>query len=321
MKAQFTIIITLLAASMACVGIVSADETISGQLTVDQDSVVTALVVRGGTSGRNLAEFVRDNGTDSDPVARVSIFANANDPQMQFYDYTDAGVWSLGLKSSDNSFRINQHSRLFDQLNNYFVIDNTGKVILSAGKLVVDGAFQAGPGVLAIGLQTDTYEGGELILKSNAAYDASFRDWHLDSFHKFFRIFNSNGAMFTMDHFGNVGIGVTPQNKLDVNGTIRAKEIIVESDWADFVFEDDYKLPSLQEVEAHIKEFGHLPDIPTENDVQEQGVSLGEMNARLLQKVEELTLYTLDQEERLQKQDALIEKLVTRLEALENESN
>jgi len=103
--------------------------------------------------------------------------------------------------------------------------------------------------------------------------------------------------VFAVKATGNVGIGtVTPQNKLDVSGTIRAKEIIVESDWADFVFEEDYKLPSLTEVEQHIAEFGHLPGIPTEEDVESQGVSLGEMNARLLQKVEELTLYTIQQE-------------------------
>jgi len=112
----------------------------------------------------------------------------------------------------------------------------------------------------------------------------------------------------------NLGIGTTnPQNKLDVNGTIRAKEIIVESDWADFVFDDGYELPSLAEVQEHIDEFGHLPGIPKESDVQQHGVSLGEMNARLLQKVEELTIYTLKQEATINQQHDEIEELRTQV--------
>jgi len=113
---------------------------------------------------------------------------------------------------------------------------------------------------------------------------------------------------------GRVGIGVQADTyKLEVAGTIRAKEIIVASDWADFVFDEDYKLPSLSEVETHIAEFGHLPGIPSGAEVEEQGVSLGEMNARLLQKVEELTLYTLKQDATINQQHDEIEELRTQV--------
>ena len=100
---------------------------------------------------------------------------------------------------------------------------------------------------------------------------------------------------------GGVGIGTeTPGNhRLAVNGSIRAKEIVVETGWADFVFEEDYKLASLEEVEAHIGEHGHLPDIPSADDVAKNGVKVGEMESKLLQKVEELTLHLIDMNKRL----------------------
>ncbi|WP_320052039.1 hypothetical protein [uncultured Acetobacteroides sp.] len=99
---------------------------------------------------------------------------------------------------------------------------------------------------------------------------------------------------------GNVGIGTSnPQNLLDVNGTIRAKEVKVESGWADFVFKPDYQLKPLAEVEQFITTNGHLPEIPTTKEVEQNGVNLGEMNAKLLQKVEELTLYLIDQSKKI----------------------
>ena len=105
----------------------------------------------------------------------------------------------------------------------------------------------------------------------------------------------------TTDYFnilnnGNIGIGKTnPQNKLDVNGTVHSKEVKVDmTGWSDFVFKKEYKLPTLAEVEKHINENGHLENIPSEAEVLKNGISLGEMNAKLLQKIEELTLYIIE---------------------------
>ncbi len=100
---------------------------------------------------------------------------------------------------------------------------------------------------------------------------------------------------------GNVGIGTTnPTHKLAVNGTIKAKEVIVEtSGWSDYVFDDDYTLQPLAQVEAHIKVHKHLPGIPSAATVATNGVSVGDMQAALLAKVEELTLHLIAQEKEL----------------------
>ena len=95
---------------------------------------------------------------------------------------------------------------------------------------------------------------------------------------------------------GNIGIGtLAPTEKLAVNGKIRAKEIKVENrNWPDFVFTKTYILTTLEETEAHIKANGHLPGIPSAEEVKVNGVDLGDMNAKLLQKIEELTLHLIE---------------------------
>lgn len=131
----------------------------------------------------------------------------------------------------------------------------------------------------------------------------------------------ANGMVITKA--GNVGFGtVNPTAKLEVNGTIRSKEVKIEAmGWSDFVFGEDYKLPSLSDVENHIKEYKHLPDLPSEKQVMEEGVNVVEMQAKLLQKIEELTLYMIEQNKQIEslheknnKQAKLIEELKVKLE-------
>ncbi|AXT53705.1 hypothetical protein D1818_23820 [Aquimarina sp. BL5] len=100
---------------------------------------------------------------------------------------------------------------------------------------------------------------------------------------------------------GNLGIGTTnPDAKLAVNGNIHTKEVKVDLiGWADYVFKEDYNLPTLQQVEDHINQNGHLINIPSAAEVAENGIQLGEMNAKLLEKIEELTLYAISQEKQL----------------------
>jgi hypothetical protein len=112
---------------------------------------------------------------------------------------------------------------------------------------------------------------------------------------------NNTGLVITTP--GNVGIGTAaPTHKLSVNGAIRAKEVIVDTSWSDYVFDETYQLQPLADVESHIKATRHLPGVPSASEVAEKGVSVGEMQAILLAKIEELTLHVIAQEKTQVKQ-------------------
>ncbi|WP_131535580.1 hypothetical protein [Pedobacter nototheniae] len=118
---------------------------------------------------------------------------------------------------------------------------------------------------------------------------------------------------------GNVGIGTTtPKEKLSVNGNIRAKEVKVETTgWPDYVFKSDYVLPTLAETEKYINEKGYLPGMPSAKEVELNGLELGEMNKRLLQKVEELTLHLIEKDKELSKEKEMNKVQNERLQTIE----
>ncbi|WP_210420731.1 hypothetical protein [Chitinophaga sp. XS-30] len=104
------------------------------------------------------------------------------------------------------------------------------------------------------------------------------------------------------DEKGNLALGTSnPYNyKLAVEGIIGARKVkVTQQTWADFVFKPGYALPTLQELSDYIREHQHLPGIPSEAEVLADGIDLGEMNKKLLQKIEELTLHVIDLNERL----------------------
>lgn len=110
---------------------------------------------------------------------------------------------------------------------------------------------------------------------------------------------------------GNIGIGVNDPGayKLAVNGNVRAKEVVVETNWADYVFDKQFKLKPLSEVERFIEENKHLPDIPSATDIQKNGAKLAELTTKMMQKIEELTLYSIAQEKKLEKLEAELAQL------------
>lgn len=113
------------------------------------------------------------------------------------------------------------------------------------------------------------------------------------TFTPIFTLIGLNGA----PNYGNVGIGTTnPDQKLTVKGKIHAEEVIIDLSvpLADYVFKPEYKLMPLDELEQFVKTNNHLPEIPSASEVEKDGLSLGEFQNKLLQKIEELTLYTIE---------------------------
>lgn len=113
------------------------------------------------------------------------------------------------------------------------------------------------------------------------------------------------------------------KGRTEINGYLVAKKIAVApnptifGDWADYVFADDYDLRSLAEVEAFIKANKHLPEVPSAKEVAENGLDLFKMDATLLQKTEELTLYTIAQEKKIQTLTETVEAQKKQLEEMD----
>ena len=160
---------------------------------------------------------------------------------------------------------------------------------------------------LVMGVPKGTYSVSRIDLKSGGSSQGS-----LYSELRLFTAYDENNSdviirLNTMENCwintpGYIGIGTTsPQHKLDVRGVIRANEILVNTvSGADYVFDKSYDLRPLSEVQSYIQQNKHLPEIPSAAEMQENGVNMNDLQMQLLQKVEELTLYIIQQEQRIQ---------------------
>ena len=128
-------------------------------------------------------------------------------------------------------------------------------------------------------------------------------------------VYNSDETVAYGTHLavnGKVGIGTTsPDSELTVNGTIHSKEVKVDLSvpGPDYVFEEDYDLPSLESIQHLIKENKLLPEVPSASVMEEKGIDLGVMNMLLLKKVEELTLHLIDQNEKVERLEKEIQNI------------
>ncbi len=192
------------------------------------------------------------------------------------------------------------------------IIDANGNVGIGmnpSAKLHVDGTIQAKSYI------TVDAPGGSYRVAMNGMTDGYITGRNNGGDSKF--SIRSNGNSFF--NGGNVGIGTeNPDAKLTVKGTVHAEEVKVDLSvpGPDYVFENDYPLPSLDEVAIYIGEHKHLPEVPSAKEMEANGVELGEMNMVLLRKVEELTLYVIElkrendqQREQTMRQQQEIEKL------------
>jgi hypothetical protein len=256
----------------------------------------------------NEIRFSENRGLDYDAATNAIYYHDANSRVAKLGDI-GGNAWfqgsvGIGTETPGAKLDVNGDARL------------AGSLTLNNGSLTRN-SWSAGS---AISNQVLLNVWDNDVNGSGGATHAGIR-WSHDagSFHTKLHLYGHNGSsdfnVLTVTGHQRVGINtVNPQNALDVNGTARAKEVIVtQTGWADFVFDEGYDLPTLAEVEAYIEEHGHLSNIPSAAEVETGGVRLGEIQAKLLQKIEELTLYIIAQEKRAAEQQQEIEALKDQL--------
>lgn len=184
----------------------------------------------------------------------------------------------------------------------------------SAARITSDGVkahleinFTTSIPVLNVFLDQSAWVGGDILDGALPNGGDPVLEWA-----KFGRV-NYGENDFFLDYGGHVGIGTAnPDAELTVKGKIHTQEVKVDLNGAvapDYVFKEDYDLKTLEEVQEYINKNGHLPNIPSAEEMEENGLLLKDMNLKLLEKIEELTLYILQQQQQIQAMDTELKKL------------
>lgn len=270
----------------------------NGNVGIGVDNPQEKLHINGAIRGdgpNGQITFKSDDGYVTIGATNQALEFNSNKGKFIFNHpiYCSSGIFA-STDSMDIYFKTNNKTRMT-------ILESNGNV--GVGTTIPNGRLHVDKGHFRIGNGTsESSRSTNLLLFGDNTY-VQIGEWQADNMLSF----QANAYNFNI---GNVGIGTpSPSYKLDVNGTIRANEIIVNTTGADFVFADDYQLRPLTEVKAFIQENMHLPDIQSAQEMQENGVSVNELQTQLLQKIEELTLYLIQQEQTILEMRQEIEQL------------
>ncbi len=278
----------------------------------------------GGTTALTAVPSGRVGIGTAAPVASMDIRATSNltTPQLNLYDNNPIGYSRLQFQNASGAN--------YWQIGGYNTATNADERLNFYNSTSGNAMSITGDGRVGIGTTTPQDKFSIYTPPNNAGLvhydnDVKIATWvigagsgeyggHLGTMsnHALHFFTNNSAARVTLLPNGNFGIGTTnPAEKLSVNGTIRSKELKIEIiNWPDYVFADNYKLQSLYDVEKFIHTNKHLPNIPSAEDIQTNGLKVGEVQTKMMQKIEELTLYIIELNKRIEKLE-VEKKLVT----------
>lgn len=288
---------------------------------------------------------ITSGGIDAGTLGTGNTFFGYNsgkgNPQYQLINYSTFVGHETGKNSSgsNNTFIGYRSGRYFDDGNqNIFIGSLSGEQAIDNSNNVFIGysAARYNNG------QNNTIIGNEAGLNNDNNYNVflGYRAGYNEQGSNKLYIENSSSSTpliwgdFSTEKLkfnGTVGIGLYSNSFPTMAGTVDVSDyklivedgilteqvrVMLKTDWADYVFEESYKLPSLEEVEKYIEENGHLPNTPSAKEVEESGIELGEITKIQQEKIEELTLYTIQQQKQLEKQQQEIEELKAMVKTL-----
>lgn len=193
------------------------------------------------------------------------------------------------------------------------VLDVYRKVLSDSNEIISffrrEGTPTGGSSILRVGFHST----GDL--EMNSGYSST--GWRYGGYYDLNIVNNTTGGTHGAINFvtnSKLQMTIGANGNTALHGKLEAKEIkVIATPTADFVFEDGYSLPKLEDVEMHIKDKKHLPEIASAAEMERDGVNVGEFQIKLLQKIEELTLYTIEQNKMMKKQSEKIEQLEKQL--------
>lgn len=285
------------------IAILAIAHTSSAQFTTTGTNTTTTNSVGIGTANPTAGKL-QVNGS----IDLLSLFSDGNVAHLNAYNNSDFRI--IQRSNSMMTFWTNTVERMR--------IDASGKIGIGTINLseqltirdpsvAYDSSsggsrirFDSGYGGGGIGFEKETYNSGGLRFYTQWGYGSTLEKMRITA-------------------NGNVGIGTTnPDQLLSVAGTIHAQAVKVDMlGWPDYVFKPSYELPTLSQLHEYIKNNQHLPEIPSEKEVEKNGVNLGEMNKALLKKVEELTLYLIQNDKKITSQQLENDQQNQRIVALE----
>jgi hypothetical protein len=197
------------------------------------------------------------------------------------------------------TYNFTYNSNTDDAFNIYNYAEGKSKLFLTASGNLLLGDFS-------------TDNGAKLQVNGSSYFSGSARFAGLANDNSLTRILVSDatGNLYYRDA-SSLALNGAINSDLAINGTVSAQKMLISQTgrWPDYVFSKQYQLPSLIEVENYIKQNSHLPGIPAAGEVEKKGIDVANNQAALLKKIEELTLYAIDQEKKLQKQSDEITEL------------